>query len=121
MKQIDCRTKVPRWRRPRTGQAEQRAGQQTLLKDRNPLDVFFASNPAFTCALLLTPGAQKLRLNLGLIKASLSTENPCSPMGWVVTECDLWVTVFYAKAVYVHAMDGAEARRLSNDNLSEKN
>jgi hypothetical protein len=42
-------------------------------------------------------------------------------MGWVVTECDLWVTVFYAKAVYVRAMDGAEARRLSHENLSEKN
>jgi hypothetical protein len=63
---------------------------------------------------------QKLRLHLAFIKASLSTENPCSPIGWVVPECDLSVTVFYAKAVYVRAMDGTEARRLSND-LLEKN
>jgi hypothetical protein len=28
-------------------------------------------------------------------------------MGWVISDCDLSVTVFYEKAVYVHGMDGA--------------
>jgi hypothetical protein len=48
-------------------------------------------------------GAQKLRLHLAFIKASLSTENSYFPTGWVVRECDLWVTAFFQKAVYVRA------------------
>jgi hypothetical protein len=32
-------------------------------------------------------GGLKLRLLLGLIKAPLSTENRCSPVGWVLIQC----------------------------------
>jgi hypothetical protein len=48
--------------------------------------------------------AKKLRLHLAFIKASLSTENSLFPTGWVISRCDLSVTVFYEKAVYLRVM-----------------
>jgi hypothetical protein len=33
-----------------------------------------------------------------LIKAPLSTDSRCSPIGWVVIECGPRVTAFYSKA-----------------------
>jgi hypothetical protein len=44
--------------------------------------IFFARN------------VQKLRLHLALIKASLSTENCCAPIGWFLTHCGAEVTAF---------------------------
>jgi hypothetical protein len=65
--------------------------RRVLQHDQRIADAAKLKSPCFSRE---ARGAQKLRLLLALIKASLITENCCSPTGWEVTECGRSVTAF---------------------------